>query len=69
MQVFNYFDKTEYGTSASVDNYRLYSQRFYMPNDLSSYSSETETIVFNAWNNTACDIVFGGDYSIERKNG
>lgn len=69
MQSFYIFGKDGTGKKEPLDNYRLYSQKFYLPDNCNYYESGTKTIIFNAWNNTAEAVDFGGAYTIERKNG
>lgn len=69
MRIFGITDNSGAGSAGAVDNYRLYSQRYYMPNAFNSYSADTEKILFNAWNNTDKPAEFGGDYVIERRSG
>ena len=69
MRIFGITDKSGTGREGSVDDYRLYSQRYYMPNALNSYSAGTGKIIFNAWNNTDKNAEFGGDFTVERESG
>lgn len=69
IRVFDIFGGDGESKKEAVDNYRLYSQRYYMPNAFNSYSVKTNKIIFNAWNNTDESAAFGGNYTIERKNG
>ena len=69
MRIFGITDKSGTGREGLVDDYRLYSQRYYMPNAFNSYSAGTSKIIFNAWNNTDKNAEFGGNYTIERENG
>ena len=69
MRIFGITDKNSTGRDGTVDDYRLYSQRYYMPNAFNSYSAGTGKIIFNAWNNTDKNAEFGGDYTIERESG
>ena len=67
MRIFGITDKNGTGRDGSVDDHRLYSQRYYMPNAFNSYSAGTGKIIFNAWNNTDKNAEFGGDFTIERE--
>lgn len=69
MRIFDITDETGSALEGSIDDYRLYSQRYFMPNAFNSYSAGTDKIIFNAWNNTDKEATFGGDFSIERKSG
>lgn len=69
MRIFDITDKSGTGSEGSVDDYRLYSQRYYMQNAFNSYSTGTSKIIFNAWNNTDKNAEFGGDFTVERKSG
>lgn len=69
MRIFDITDKSGTGSEGSVDDHRIYSQRYYMQNAFNSYSAGTDKIVFHAWNNTDKAAEFGGDYTIERKSG
>lgn len=69
MRIFNITDESGTGREGSIDNYRLYSQRYFMPNAFNSYSAGTDKIIFNAWNNTDKSAEFGGNFVIERRSG
>lgn len=69
MRIFDITDETGTACEGAIDDYRLYSQRYFMPNAFNSYSAGTDKIIFNAWNNTGEEATFGGDFSIERKSG
>ena len=49
-------------------SYRMYSQRFYLPEGLRCYTSEDSEIICYFWNNTAEPATVGGEYEIQRKN-
>ena len=54
--------------SKSVDDYRMYSQRYYLPKQFRGYNDENKIICY-LWNNTDKKVSAGGEYRIERKNG
>lgn len=55
--------------SAAVDDYRMYSERYYLPVEQRIYDDE-KTIYCYFWNNTEKDVKVGGKYHIEyNKNG
>ena len=55
--------------SVTVDDYRMYSERYYLPAEQRMYDDE-KTIYCFFWNNTAKDVKVGGKYHIEyNKNG
>lgn len=56
-------------TETDITDYRMYSQRFYMPESLRNYSSTDDEVIFYFWNNTAADVAVGGDYEIQRRMG
>lgn len=54
--------------SEIVDDYRMYSQRYYLPRQFRGYNDENEIICY-LWNNTAKKVSAGGEYRVERKDG
>lgn len=50
-------------------SYRMYSQRFYLPETLRGYTSEDDEVICYFWNNTAAPVTVGGEYEIQRKIG
>jgi hypothetical protein len=52
-----------------VDDFRMYSQRFYSPGQLKLYSPETNNIICYFWNNTSFSITTGTTYDIEKRSG
>lgn len=52
----------------SID-YRMYSQKFYLPEHLRAYGAEDKEIICYFWNNTEEKVTVGGQYQIERNNG
>lgn len=69
IRVFDITGSNSESKKEAANDYRLYSQRYYMPNTFNSYSAGTDKIVFNAWNNTGEAAAFGGNYTVERKSG
>lgn len=69
MRIFDITDESGTGRECSIDDFRLYSQRYFMPNAFNSYSAGTDKIIFNAWNNTDKEAKFGGKFTIERRSG
>lgn len=57
-------DVTEEGST----DYRMYSQRFYLPESLRCYSSEDNKIICYFWNNTDKAVTLDESYEIQRKN-
>lgn len=56
-------------TDSEDISYRMYSQRFYLPEALRCYTAEDSEVLCYFWNNTAEPAVVGGAYEIQRKNG
>lgn len=56
-------------TEEKDTSYRMYSQRFYLPEDLRCYTAEDSDIICYFWNNTVSPVSVGGAYEIQRKNG
>ena len=52
----------------SVDNYRMYSRRYYLPGNMRGYTDEQEIQCF-FWNNTNKEVSTGSTYHIERLDG
>jgi len=53
-----------------IDNYRMYSQKYYSPGHLKLYHPGTKDIICYFWNNTASPVTTGATYDIEkRQNG
>lgn len=50
-------------------DYRMYSQKFFLPETLRSYSSNDSEITCYFWNNTAEAVTVGGEYEIQRLKG
>ena len=67
-----YWSKGEDGklkANTDIDDYRMYSERYYLPAQLRFYDDEKSIYCF-FWNNTAKDVKVGGKYHIEySKNG
>ncbi len=56
-------------SEGKLQDYRMYSQRFYMPESLRSYNSGDKEVICYFWNNTAESVTAGGEYEIQRLNG
>lgn len=50
-------------------DYRMYSQKFFLPEELRAYETGESEIICYFWNNTNEAVTAGGKYSIQRKNG
>lgn len=50
-------------------DYRMYSQKFFLPKNLRCYDPETFEIICYFWNNTDEAVSVGGSYTIEKQNG
>lgn len=55
--------------SEEVDNYRMYSERYYFPAAFRGYSNDETKVHCFFWNNTSSAVSAGGKYVIERKSG
>ncbi len=53
-------------TEVALDDYRIYSERYYMPEEFRSYNEGTDTIYFRFWNNTDIAATCAESYTIER---
>lgn len=60
-----HYDVTE---GASTD-YRMYSQRFYLPENSRKYTPDDGKVICYFWNNTDKNVEAGGEYEIQRLNG
>lgn len=56
-------------TDEPLNDYRMYSQKFYLPEGLRLYSAEDEEVICYFWNNTGKDVTLQKEYEIQRKNG
>ena len=56
-------------TNESTLDYRMYSQKFYLPEVLRVYGPSEKKVICYFWNNTDSKVAVGGTYEIERKNG
>ncbi len=54
--------------SEPVDDYRMYSQRYYLPATLRGYDDERQIICY-FWNNTGTGVTTGTEYTIEDTEG
>lgn len=55
--------------SIAVDDYTMYSQRYYLPVQLRCYSETDSSIICYFWNNTDNEISAGGNFTVERNDG
>lgn len=55
-------------TEGGLTDYRMYSQRFYLPESLRCYSKEDKEVICYLWNNTDKAITLDENYEIQRKN-
>lgn len=56
-------------TDEPLNDYRMYSQKFYLPEELRSYSAEDKEVICYFWNNTDKDVTLQKEYEIQKKNG
>lgn len=56
-------------TEEDFDDYRMYSQKFYLPEELRYYNTENEEVICYFWNNTGKDVTLQDGYEIQKKNG
>ncbi len=56
-------------SEGKLQDYRMYSQRFFLPESLRSYTSDDKEVICYFWNNTAESVTAGGEYEIQRLNG
>jgi hypothetical protein len=66
---WNYGDDGKLTPSTTLDDYRMYSQRYYEPDGLNTYADDTQEIICYLWNNTDKAVQFENSYSIEQKTG
>lgn len=59
-------ETNEIKPNAAIEDYRMYSQRYYEPEPLNVYEADTERIVCYLWNNTKDEVTYSDKYSIER---
>ncbi len=52
-----------------LTDYRMYSQRFYLPDNLRLYDPSDGEVICYFWNNTDEDITVSGGYEIQRSSG
>jgi hypothetical protein len=50
----------------SLDDYRMYAQRYYEPEGINSYEDGIQNIICYLWNNTDTDQQLGNSYSVEQ---
>lgn len=72
-EVFLFSDKSNASHADVTDgkdmSYRMYSQRFFLPEELRCYTAEDSEVLCYFWNNTAQSVTVGGAYEIQRSNG
>ncbi len=56
-------------TEEKQKDYRMYSQRFYLPEALRNYTSQDEEVICYFWNNTEEPVTLEKAYEIQRKVG
>lgn len=56
-------------TDEPLQEYRMYSQKFYLPESLRGYSEQDEEVICYFWNNTEKAVTLQEEYEIQRKNG
>jgi len=56
-------------TDVPLEDYRMYSQRFYLPEERRCYTEDDATMICYFWNNTGKDITLQKEYEIQRKKG
>ncbi|MGN0606398.1 MAG: hypothetical protein ACI4JM_07740, partial [Oscillospiraceae bacterium] len=56
-------------TEDGFTDYRMYSQRFYLPEALRCYSAEDSQIICYFWNNTDKSVTLDESYEIQKRNG
>ncbi len=52
-----------------LQEYRMYSQKYYLPESLRCYSESDEKVICYFWNNTKEAVTLQKEYEIQRKNG
>ncbi len=52
-----------------LTDYRMYSQRFYLPDNLRLYDPSDREVICYFWNNTDEDVTVSGGYEIQRSSG
>lgn len=55
--------------SIEVDDYTMYSQKFYLPIQLRGYSENDNNIICYFWNNTDSEVTVGTTFTVEQKDG
>lgn len=56
-------------TEGASTDYRMYSQRFYLPENSRKYTPDDGKVICWFWNNTDKSVNAGGEYEIQRQNG
>ena len=55
-------------TEGASNDYRMYSQRFYLPENSRKYTPDDGKVICYFWNNTDKSVKAGGGYEIQRLN-
>lgn len=66
---WNLDDNGNMTPSIAVDEYTMYSQRYYLPVQLRGYSESDSSIICYFWNNTDKEVSVGGNFTVERNDG
>ncbi|MBQ7187114.1 MAG: RNA polymerase sigma factor [Ruminococcus sp.] len=64
-----YYPTDEAGSEITLPEINMYSDRYYLPDELRYYSADENKVTCFVWNNTAEPITTDGSYSIERFDG
>ena len=64
-----YFPTNESGEEMVLPEVNMYSDRYYLPDDMKLYSRDENSVWCFIWNNTGRDITTSGTYSIEINEG
>ena len=56
-------------TEGASTDYRMYSQRLYLPENSRKYTPDDGKVICYFWNNTDKSVAAGGEYEIQRLNG
>jgi hypothetical protein len=63
--VYWHYEDGRLTSNQELDDYRMYSQRYYEPEGLNSYKEGTENVICYLWNNTDEAVQLGSSYDIE----
>ena len=64
-----YYPTGEDGSEIQLDPLNMYSDRFYLPDNLKLYSADENSVTCFVWNNTGEPITTDGSYGIQRLDG